>query len=45
MLDKTQMQKKLSKTSIDLDSKIIDFLRLLEEYRRKCLREGNLEEA
>ena len=30
---------------IKADSKIIDFLRLLEEYRRKCEKEGNYAEA
>ena len=27
------------------DSKVLDFLRLLEEYRRKCEEEGNYAEA
>jgi len=29
----------------ELDTKIIDYLRLLEEYRKKCSSEGNLTEA
>ena len=28
-----------------LDSKVLDFLRLLEEYRKKCESEGNYTEA
>ena len=31
--------------SIAPDSKVLDFLRLLEEYRRKCEEEGNYAEA
>lgn len=31
--------------SISPDSKVLDFLRLLEEYRRKCEEEGNYAEA
>lgn len=31
--------------SISPDSKVLDFLRLLEEYRRKCEEEGNYGEA
>lgn len=31
--------------SITPDSKVLDFLRLLEEYRRKCEEEGNYAEA
>ena len=31
--------------SISPDSKVLDFLRLLEEYRRKCEDEGNYAEA
>ena len=31
--------------SITPDSKVLDFLRLLEEYRRKCEEEGNYGEA
>jgi len=31
--------------SIAPDSKVLDFLRLLEEYRRKCEDEGNYAEA
>lgn len=30
---------------ISPDSKVLDFLRLLEEYRRKCEEEGNYAEA
>lgn len=30
---------------ISPDSKVLDFLRLLEEYRRKCEDEGNYAEA
>lgn len=30
---------------ISPDSKVLDFLRLLEEYRRKCEDEGNYSEA
>ncbi len=30
---------------IELDTKVLDFLRLLEEYRRKCVEEGNYAEA
>lgn len=30
---------------ISPDSKVLDFLRLLEEYRRKCEEEGNYSEA
>lgn len=31
--------------SVAADSKVLDFLRLLEEYRRKCEDEGNYAEA
>ena len=31
--------------NISPDSKVLDFLRLLEEYRRKCEEEGNYGEA
>ena len=31
--------------NIHADSKVLDFLRLLEEYRRKCEEEGNNAEA
>ena len=31
--------------NIQADSKVVDFLRLLEEYRRKCEAEGNYAEA
>ena len=31
--------------NIAADSKVLDFLRLLEEYRRKCEDEGNYSEA
>jgi hypothetical protein len=31
--------------NIAADSKVLDFLRLLEEYRRKCEDEGNYAEA
>ena len=31
--------------NISPDSKVLDFLRLLEEYRRKCEEEGNYSEA
>lgn len=31
--------------NISPDSKVLDFLRLLEEYRRKCEEEGNYAEA
>jgi len=31
--------------SVSADSKVLDFLRLLEEYRRKCEDEGNYAEA
>ncbi len=31
--------------NISADSKVLDFLRLLEEYRRKCEEEGNYAEA
>ncbi len=31
--------------SIQADSKVIDFLRLLEEYRRKCEEDGSYTEA
>ena len=31
--------------SVSADSKVLDFLRLLEEYRRKCEDEGNYSEA
>lgn len=30
---------------VNPDSKVLDFLRLLEEYRRKCEDEGNYSEA
>jgi hypothetical protein len=30
---------------LQTDSKVLDFLRLLEEYRRKCEDEGNYAEA
>jgi hypothetical protein len=32
-------------TSIQADTKVLDFLRLLEEYRRKCEEQGNYSEA
>lgn len=32
-------------TNIQADSKVLDFLRLLEEYRRKCEEQGNYAEA
>jgi len=31
--------------NVSADSKVLDFLRLLEEYRRKCEEEGNYAEA
>jgi len=31
--------------NISADNKVLDFLRLLEEYRRKCEIEGNYQEA
>ena len=31
--------------NISADSKVLDFLRLLEEYRKKCEIEGNYQEA
>jgi hypothetical protein len=31
--------------SITADNKVLDFLRLLEEYRKKCEIEGNYQEA
>lgn len=31
--------------NIQADSKVLDFLRLLEEYRRKCEEQGNYAEA
>ena len=31
--------------SIQADNKVLDFLRLLEEYRKKCEIEGNYQEA
>ena len=32
-------------TSVQADTKVLDFLRLLEEYRRKCEEQGNYAEA
>ena len=32
-------------TNIQADTKVLDFLRLLEEYRRKCEEQGNYSEA
>ena len=32
-------------TNIQADTKVLDFLRLLEEYRRKCEEQGNYAEA
>jgi hypothetical protein len=32
-------------TNIKADTKVLDFLRLLEEYRRKCEEQGNYSEA
>lgn len=40
-----QAEQRLKTREFKFDSKIIDFLRLLEEYRRKCQAEGNLAEA
>ena len=31
--------------NVTADSKVLDFLRLLEEYRRKCEEQGNYAEA
>ena len=31
--------------NISADNKVLDFLRLLEEYRKKCEIEGNYQEA
>jgi len=39
------MQNNKGVISITPDSKVLDFLRLLEEYRRKCEEEGNYAEA
>jgi membrane-associated HD superfamily phosphohydrolase len=35
----------MNATNIQADSKVLDFLRLLEEYRRKCEEQGNYSEA
>lgn len=35
----------MAATNIQADSKVLDFLRLLEEYRRKCEEQGNYAEA
>lgn len=43
MLQSAGLQKGV--ISISPDSKVLDFLRLLEEYRRKCEEEGNYAEA
>lgn len=31
--------------NVSADNKVLDFLRLLEEYRKKCEIEGNYQEA
>jgi hypothetical protein len=43
-----QLQQAVSRgglINIQADSKVLDFLRLLEEYRRKCEEQGNYAEA
>lgn len=40
-----QMQPQANGGHIQADSKVLDFLRLLEEYRRKCEEQGNYAEA
>ena len=47
-LDRQEFQRSSSQKgviTISPDSKVLDFLRLLEEYRRKCEEEGNYSEA
>jgi arginine utilization protein RocB len=40
-----QQQNNQGIISISADNKVLDFLRLLEEYRKKCEIEGNYQEA
>jgi hypothetical protein len=40
-----QLQQPQQVTNIQADTKVLDFLRLLEEYRRKCEEQGNYAEA
>lgn len=40
-----QLQAPTSITNVKADTKVLDFLRLLEEYRRKCEEQGNYSEA
>lgn len=40
-----QMANAIGITNIQADTKVLDFLRLLEEYRRKCEEQGNYAEA
>lgn len=47
--DDQQLQQQVASkgglVSIQADTKVLDFLRLLEEYRRKCEEQGNYAEA
>jgi len=40
-----QQQSNQGVINISPDNKVLDFLRLLEEYRKKCEIEGNYQEA
>ena len=42
---KKEMKSSNSLQKIESDSQILDYLRLLEEYRRQCLEDGDLVEA
>ncbi len=44
-LQEQQLQQPQQVTNIQADTKVLDFLRLLEEYRRKCEEQGNYSEA
>lgn len=48
-LEDQQLQQQVASkgglVSIQADTKVLDFLRLLEEYRRKCEEQGNYAEA
>lgn len=43
--DQLQAPTSQSITNVKADTKVLDFLRLLEEYRRKCEEQGNYSEA
>lgn len=43
--EQLQAQANQGITNIQADTKVLDFLRLLEEYRRKCEEQGNYSEA